>query len=404
MVNVYIAGCRGVPMGYGGYESFVDKLVTYQQNGSIQYHIACLDDPKYEQSRYKNALCIPHAVPRLGPLTMVLFDLMALKTFVRRIRAEKPENPVVYVLTCRIGPFFGHYVRQLRKLGAVVCLNPDGHEWKRKKWSAPVRAYWKLSERLMVTKADLNICDSREIERYIREEYKSHAPKTTFIAYGADVRRSEGTEEAYRAWCASKGVAPDDYYLVVGRFVPENNYETAIREFMASKTKRKLVLLTNAEENAFMRRLRKATGFDKDPRIVFAGTVYEAQLVKRIREGAIAYIHGHEVGGTNPSLLEALASTPVNLLIDVPFNREVGQDAALYFSKAPGSLGALIDQADTMPEAQRGEMAARATNRIITAYASKDISARYEALFTRITDEEDGRASVGREGDIPLEG
>lgn len=404
MVNVYIAGCRGVPMGYGGYESFVDRLVTYQQDSGIQYHIASLDDPRYEKSRYRGAVCIPHSVPKLGPLTMVVFDLMALKTFVRRIRAEKPENPVVYVLTCRIGPLFGHYVRQLHKLGAVVCLNPDGHEWKRRKWNALVRAYWKLSERLMVTKADLNICDSREIERYIREEYKSHAPRTTFIAYGADVSRSEGAEEAYRAWCASKGITPDDYYLMVGRFVPENNYETAIREFMASGTARKLVLLTNSEENKFMRRLRKTTGFDRDPRIVFAGTVYEAQLVKRIREGAIAYIHGHEVGGTNPSLLEALASTPVNLLIDVPFNREVGQDAALYFGKAPGSLGGLIQKADVMASEQREAMAARATNRIITAYASEDISARYEALFNRIANEEDGIASVGREGNFPLEG
>jgi len=110
------------------------------------------------------------------------------------------------------------------------------------------------------------------------------------------------------------------------------------------------------------------------------------------------------VGGTNPSLLEALASTPVNLLIDVPFNREVGQDAALYFSKAPGSLCALIDQADAMPDTQRREMAARATNRIITAYASRDISARYEVLFNRIANEEDGIESVGRKCNLPLEG
>ena len=140
MVNVYIAGCRGVPMGYGGYESFVDKLVTYQEDCGIQYHIASLDDPRYEKSRYRGAVCIPHSVPKLGPLTMVVFDLMALRTFVRRIRDEQPENPVIYVLTCRIGPLFGRYVRQLHKLGAVVCLNPDGHEWKRRKWNALVRA------------------------------------------------------------------------------------------------------------------------------------------------------------------------------------------------------------------------------------------------------------------------
>ena len=98
---------------------------------------------------------------------------------------------------------------------------------------------------------------------------------------------------------------------------------------------RNFVLITNVEENKFYDKLRQETGFDKDPRVKFVGTVYDQELLKYIRENAFAYFHGHEVGGTNPSLLEALESTKLNLLLDVGFNREVGEDGALYWKKRP---------------------------------------------------------------------
>lgn len=130
-----------------------------------------------------------------------------------------------------------------------------------------------------------------------------------------------------------------------------------------------------------MRALREKTGFEKDKRIVFAGTVYEHELVKRIREGAIAYIHGHEVGGTNPSLLEALASTQVNLLYDVCYNREVGEDAALYFSKTDGSLRQLIEVVEDMPNKKRETFARKAKSEIADGYLCENISQKYEKLF-----------------------
>ena len=92
------------------------------------------------------------------------------------------------MLACRIGPFFGKYVKRIHALGGKVFVNPDGHEWKRAKWSAPVRRYWKVSERGMVKHADLMVCDSKNIEKYIRGEYADLHPETTFIAYGADIR------------------------------------------------------------------------------------------------------------------------------------------------------------------------------------------------------------------------
>lgn len=374
-------------MGYGGYESFVDKLVSYQQDPNVQYWIASLTDEKYEQKQYKRAFCVPIRVPAADPATMPLMDVLALHKFVKMIRTSSQEPSIVYILACRVGPFLRHYVKKLHKLGVKVLLNPDGHEWKRGKWSPLVRKYWKLSERLMVKNADLCVCDSRGIETYIQSEYAAYSPRTAYISYGASVSPSNCAPERYSQWCQSHGIQPDSYFLVIGRFVPENNYETIIREFMASPTRRQLVILTNASENKFMKALRESTGFDKDKRIVFAGTVYEHELVKRIREGAIAYIHGHEVGGTNPSLLEGLASTQINILMDVCFNREVGGDATLYFDKNPGTLQKAIAQAEAMPLEERAAYGKKARQRILDDYRCEDISASYEKLFEEIGSE-----------------
>ena len=218
------------------------------------------------------------------------------------------------------------YVRKIHKLGGKVYVNPDGHEWLRAKWPAPVRKYWKISEKLMTKHADRMVCDSKNIEKYILESYKEFNPNTTFIAYGAEPRCSALADDDAKItdWYAQKQLRAKEYYLVVGRFVPENNYETMIREFMASKTQKDFALITNVSDS-FLKELKEKTGFDRDDRIKFVGTVYDQELLMKIRENAYGYFHGHEVGGTNPSLLEALGCTNLNLLLDVGFNREVAE-------------------------------------------------------------------------------
>ena len=127
----------------------------------------------------------------------------------------------------------------------------------------------------------------------------------------------------------------------MGRFVPENNYETAIREFMTSSTKRDLVIICNHEGNPYFEELRARTGFDQDPRVKFVGTVYDQDLLKYIRKEAFAYIHGHEVGGTNPGLLEALAQTDLNLVLGcLTLTITVAKDTAQYWTKENWEFGA----------------------------------------------------------------
>lgn len=382
MKHVFIIGSKGIPAQYGGFETFVEKLTEGKQDKEIQYHVACLADDQ-EEFEHNGAHCFHVKVPHIGPAKAVYYDMAAFAYCNRYIKEHDISDAIVYVLACRIGPFINHYKKQLVKLGGTLYVNPDGHEWKRAKWNWLIRKYWKLSEKLMVKHADLLICDSKNIEKYIQEDYRKYTPKTTYIAYGADVNKSTLSDDAkeWLEWCGKHGVKAKEYFLVVGRFVPENNYETMIREFMKSSTKKDFVLVTNIEKNKFYDELKSKTGFDKDARIKFVGTVYDQQLLKKIREEAYAYFHGHEVGGTNPSLLEALASTDVNLLVDIGFNKEVAEDSALYWGKQSGALCKVIDQCDAQQSEIRRQMAIKSTERIIEAFSWEKIIADYERLF-----------------------
>lgn len=382
MRHIFIVGSKGIPGAYGGYETFVDKLTEYHQNRTdLKYHVAC-KDTKCGEEDYHNARCFHVKVPNIGAAQAIYYDVAALKQCCRYIEENRIEKPIVYILACRIGPFAAGFQRRIHKLGGQVFVNPDGHEWLRAKWPAPVRRYWKLSEGMMVKHADLLICDSKNIEAYIQSTYAKYNPKTTYIAYGAETRRSMLADDDPKlvGWYAEKGLSPKKYYLVVGRFVPENNYETMIREFMKSKTEKDFALITNVS-GKFLEELKQKTGFQNDPRIKFVGTVYDQELLMKIRENAYGYFHGHEVGGTNPSLLEALGSTDLNLLLDVGFNRECGEDGALYWSKEPGNLAALIEKADQLTEDVRNEYGIKAKKRIQDAYSWQFIADRYLETF-----------------------
>lgn len=384
MQNVFIIGSKGIPVNYGGYETFVEKLTENQASPDIKYYVACAVDSGEELGEFEHngAHCFNVLRRRVGSAKAIFYDIDALKWCVDYIEKNHIEHPIVYVLACRIGPFFGKYVKKIHALDGKVLVNPDGHEWKRAKWSAPVRRYWKVSERGMVKHADLMVCDSKNIEKYIQSEYADLSPDTTFIAYGADIKRSALSDDdpKFTGWLAEKGLKPFGYYLVVGRFVPENNYETMIREFMASNTERDFALVTGVDD-AFLEELERKTHFKSDPRIKFVGTVYDQELLKKVREQAYGYFHGHEVGGTNPSLLEALASTRLNLLLNVGFNREVAEDSALYWTKKPGDLASLIRSADVLSECEIAALDKASTGVIRDRYSWRYITDLYEELF-----------------------
>lgn len=386
--HVYIIGSKGIPACYGGFETFVEKLAANRISENIRYHVACAvdvipDEPEYE---LHGAHCFCVRWRPIGAARAITYDIDALRWAIRHAKRNRVARPVFYILACRIGPFVGFFAHKIRAMNGALFVNPDGHEWMRAKWSASVRRYWKFSESGMVKHADLLVCDSRNIENYIHNEYARFSPKTVYIAYGADMALSKIEDSIFISWLKEKGLEPFGYYLVVGRFVPENNYEIMIREFMASNTHRYLVFVTGADER-FLNELQNRTGFKGDSRIKFVGTVYDQELLKKIREKSFAYLHGHEVGGTNPSLLEALASTQLNLLLDVGFNREVAENTALYWSKKKGSLSAVIDAVDAMPSNEIALYKAASAKRIHDFFSWEKIADDYECLFSRFADE-----------------
>ena len=380
MQHVFIIGSRGLPAQYGGFETFVDQLVSHQVSSKIQYHVACLsNDQAYQHFDYKGVDCFTIKAPKLGPARVIAYDMMAISYALKVIKKQGITQPIFYVLGNTIGAFVAPFARKIHKMGGKFYINPDGLEWKRAKWAKPIQAYLKYSEKIMTRYADLVISDNPGIESYIKEAYPWS--KTTYIAYGTDLSLTSLTNqdrkvrEFYQKWQTQE----KNYYLILGRFVPENNYETAIREFMTSSTKRDLVIICNHEGNPYFEELRARTDFDQDPRVKFVGTVYDQDLLKYIRKEAFAYIHGHEVGGTNPGLLEALAQTDLNLVLRVSFNQTVAKETAQYWTKETGNLAHLIDQVDSLEDVS--EWGQRAKANMKQNFTWENIVGEYEELF-----------------------
>lgn len=383
MKNIFIIGSKGIPANYGGFETFVEELVSRKSNGKIRYHISCLSDNNGE-FKYNEERCFNVKVPEIGSARAVYYDILALANCISYIENNNICGAKIYVLACRIGPFVSHFKRKLKKNNVKLYLNPDGHEWKRSKWNFFIKKYWKLSERLMVKHSDLVICDSKAIEEYIQQEYSDFHPVTKYISYGADIIGDLSNESEFQKvkdWRSKFSVESNEYYLIVGRFVPENNYELMIREFMKTKVKKDLVIISNVEQNKLYEHLCNETNFKEDPRIKFVGTVYDQSLLSIIRKEAYGYIHGHEVGGTNPSLLEALGTTDANLLLDVNFNKEVGMDGGYYFSKEQDDLANLIEELDGFSEKELTEKGLIAKQVIKDNYSWNSIVSDYEDTF-----------------------
>ena len=381
--NIFIIGSNGIPAKYGGFETFVENLTKGRIDENIKYHVACLanDNNEFE---YNNARCFNVKVPNIGAAKAEYYDLVSLEKTIKYIKKNKIENAIVYVLGTGVGLFIWLYKKRLHKLGAKLYVNPDGCEWKRDKWNFILKKFFKVCEKKMAKNADLLICDSVNIENYIKEEYKKYNPKTTFIAYGSNVKEDDITNlEELNTWYSEKNVKPNEYYLIVGRFVPENNYKTMLKEFIKSDTKKDLVIITNAQENKFYKKLKEETRFENDKRIKFVGTVYNYQMLKKIRENAFGYLHGHEVGGTNPSLLEALSTTKLNLLLNVGFNKEVARDGAFYWNKEEGNLSCLINKIDNISKEEIEKYSKLAKDRIRKDYTWEKIIKQYEEIFKK---------------------
>jgi rhamnosyltransferase len=305
-VKVAIIGSRGLPPRYGGFEIFAHYLAQHladQNYLPVIYCVSTLKNLEYDR-RIKRVFIKTPPIRSLEKLT--LSNLATLHA----VFSEKADV-IIYL---GVSGGLTAWIPKLLKI--PIILNPDGLEWKRKKWNFLGRSFLILLERIAVRLSDTIIADNVAIGNYIETRYRK---KWVFIPYGCnDCLIHEGKWEELKD---SYGLEKNNYYLVVGRNVPENNHDLIISGFLKSNSGKKLVIVSDKPAN------KPA----KDEKIIFTGPIFDNIKLNTLRKYAFAYIHGHSVGGTNPSLLEAIACDNLVIAYDVPFNREVLEKYGLYF-------------------------------------------------------------------------
>ena len=377
MKHVFIVGSRGYHAKYGGWETFVSKLVDNYNDKDTLFHVSMYTDNKNEKIYINNNVIVdPIYVKQKSSIKMFIYTIKAYKNYLKYIDDNKIKNAYIYVLGLKLFNYLKLKKNIAKKLGIKIYVNPDGLEYKRSKWSYPVKKFFLMSEKLMLNNCDLVVCDGKGIEKYILDKYPNLNGKTTYIAYGYDELRINIDEKKV---LDKYNLKKDDYILMVGRCVPENNYELIIKEYIKSKSNKKLVIITNLSTSNYIDELREKTHFDEDNRIRFIDGVYDTTELGIIRKNAFAYIHGHSVGGTNPSLIEALSLTDLNILYDVCFNRDVGENSCLYF-KDEGSLVKLLNDEKYL-KSKKNELGKKAKQRAKKYFTWEIIVKKYKRIF-----------------------
>ena len=379
MRHVFILGARGYHENYGGWETFVSNLVDNYNDPTTKFYISKITTDNKEKVNIisDNIAINPVCVKKQGSIDMFIYAMKSLRQAIDYIEKEKIDNVYVYILGLKLFYYLGLKKRRIKKLNATVIVNPDGLEWMRSKWGWLAKTFFKLSEKMMLRACDLIVCDSLGIKDYVDLKYPKLKNKTTYIAYGSNKIDFTGINE--KEVLKEYNLKTDNYCLMVGRCVPENNYELVIQEFMKSKIKKDLVIISNLDSSNYFNELVLKTECLKDKRIKFINGVYDEVKLSVIRKNAYLYIHGHSVGGTNPSLIEALSLTDLNLLYDVSFNKYAGGDSCLYF-KNEGSLTKLLDNKKDLDKIKK-ELGIKAKEVVKNNFTWKIIVDKYKKIF-----------------------
>ena len=358
MKNVFIIGSRGYHYNYGGWETFVSNLVDNYNDNNTMFYISEYTEDKNKKIRKinDNVIVFPIYVSNYKSATMFIYTIKSFKYFINYIKMNNISNSYMYILGLKLFNYLAIYKNKLRKLNITTIVNPDGLEHERSKWSYPVKKFFLLSEKLMLNNCDMIICDALGIQKYVINKYPKLIDKAIYIAYGSDKYdfSNINEEKILKEYHLKK----DDYCLMVGRCVPENNYELVVNDFMNSDIDKKLVIITNLSSSNYYKELVNKTNCLSDERIIFIDGVYDKNKLAVIRKNAYLYIHGHSVGGTNPSLIEALSLTDLNILYDVCFNKDVGKDSCLYF-KNTGDLVKILNNKDIINDRDKLGMKAK---------------------------------------------
>lgn len=312
--EVMILGTRGIPARHGGFETFAEHLALYLRDSDTAVTVFCHEESgwRIRESDW-NGIRLVH-VPGLfkGALGTIVFDLRST------IRASLRRG-----LALTLGYNTALFTAAYKLLRVPSIINMDGLEWRRSKWSPAAKAWLYVNERIALRLADHLVADHPEIKNYLCAQGAA-VEDVAMIPYGGDEPRSSDPTILTKF-----GLRPFEYSLLIARPEPENSIERIVSAYSASRRPYPLVVLgTYTHAQPFHARVLAAAG----PQVKFPGAIYDQETVTALRKHTRLYLHGHTVGGTNPSLVEALAAGSPVLAHDNPFNRWVAGDAAEYFS------------------------------------------------------------------------
>jgi len=358
-----IGGCK--VGGVGGFSTLVDELSSRLQN-DISFVIYCeYDGRKIE--RYNDGKRRIVLIPRRGKLGLLRNRVRAIND---SIYVEGVD--AIYILGY-VSSLFINW-RDLRKKKIPLILNPDGLEWKRKKYNLLPRIFLYISERIGISLADFIIADSKEIGAYIRRKY---GRESIFIPYGC---RINFQYENLGINLEKFGVEALKYYIVVARCVPENHVLEIVKGFISSAVEKKLLIITNISQDKYCKKLLSLCKTDK--RILLYGPVYDTKMLYYLRKNAFGYIHGHSVGGTNPSLVEAMGSGNIIIAHRNEFNLEVLSKELGYFFSNQDELKDILEMIEKKRDLEIRRI--KIKERAITIYDWNNISLLYLDFFERL--------------------
>ncbi|MEE9388264.1 MAG: DUF1972 domain-containing protein [Paracoccaceae bacterium] len=341
VTHLNILGTRGIPAAHGGFETFAERLALYLVRSGFSVTVYCQSDGPLDlmgrEDTWNGIHRVHFGTRRSGALGTMEFDQKCTRHVLK-------QPGVDLVLGYNTSVF--NLLQKLKR--RKVFMNMDGIEWKRKKWSIPAKLWFIMCEIIGANLANTPIADHPEIGR--------HISKRTFrtpmiIPYGAD-----SVTRADPAPVRQLGLKSGQYFLSVARIEPENSIVEFIKAFRQAETSKSLVVLGRLDpDNAYHRRVRDVG----QGRVVFPGGIYEDYRVKSLRFHARAYIHGHQVGGTNPSLVEALGAGNAVIAHDNRFNRWTAGPGQRYFSSVAQCCGHINDLARDDVALHAAEKAAR---------------------------------------------
>ena len=323
-INISIIGTRGYPYVYSGYETFVkqlsERLVIKNCNVTVYCHKGLFENRPTEIKGIKLVY-----VPTFE--TKILSQ--PIHSFLSIIHACFSRPHVILVVNSANGPF-----GLLTKLFRIpTAINVDGLEWLRPKWKGLGSIYFKWASKMATLFYDQIINDSEEMRKVYLNLFKRDSK---VIAYGADIRKSKNPD-LINKW----NLKQREYYLVVGRLIPDNNADLIIKGFLKSNSTKKLVIVGDVPyKDYYTSNLKKI----RDERLVFTSYVKDQDILAELYHNCYVYVHGHEFGGTNPTMIKAMAYGCAILALDTVFNKEMLQKGkfGLFFKKEFLSITEMI--------------------------------------------------------------